>query len=35
MTWDAVKEGKDPLGVSLAPDAPPVQFQAGNHLLAE
>lgn len=28
----AVSEGKDPAGVSFDPDAPPVQFSAGNFL---
>jgi len=27
---DAVKEGRDPAGVSFDPEAPPVKFTAGN-----
>jgi phenylpropionate dioxygenase-like ring-hydroxylating dioxygenase large terminal subunit len=29
---DAMKEGKDPAGVSFDPDAPPVKLEAGNFL---
>ena len=30
---DAVREGKDPAGVSFDPAAPPVHFEAGNFLI--
>ncbi|CAA2105661.1 aromatic ring-hydroxylating dioxygenase subunit alpha [Variovorax paradoxus] len=32
---DAVREGRDPAGVSFDPAAPPVQFEAGNFLVRE
>ena len=32
---DALRDGKDPVGVSFDPDAPPVAFEAGNYLLAK
>lgn len=31
---DAVREGRDPAGVSFDPAAPPVQFTAGNFVQA-
>ena len=30
---DAISEGRDPAGVNFDPDAPPVQFSAGNFLM--
>ncbi|MCY1537517.1 Phenoxybenzoate dioxygenase subunit alpha [compost metagenome] len=30
---DALREGRDPAGVSFDPAAPPVQFEAGNFLV--
>jgi hypothetical protein len=29
---DAVAKGEDPIGVSFDPDAPPVEFEAGNYM---
>ncbi|MDR1969268.1 MAG: aromatic ring-hydroxylating dioxygenase subunit alpha [Burkholderiaceae bacterium] len=31
----AVAEGRDPVGVSFDPDAPPIMFEAGQHLVAQ
>jgi hypothetical protein len=32
---EAIREGRDPAGVSFDPAAPPVHFEAGNFLLRE
>jgi len=29
---DALAAGRDPIGVSFDPDAPPVVFEAGNYI---
>ena len=29
---DALAAGRDPIGVSFDPDAPPVEFEAGNYI---
>jgi hypothetical protein len=33
LQLDALAEGRDPIGVSFDPAAPPVAFEAGNFLI--
>ncbi len=33
LQLDALAEGRDPIGVSFDPAAPPVTFEAGNFLI--
>ncbi len=29
---EAIKDGRNPIGVSFDPDSPPVEFDAGNYI---
>jgi hypothetical protein len=29
---DALAAGRDPIGINFAPDAPPIEFEAGNYI---
>ena len=31
----AIAEGRDPIGVNFDPDAPPIVFEAGQHIIAD